>query len=120
MIGAVPAGRIHVLAHPLLARTRSSLRLRLGRSMNHSARQERPSRICPHHIRLRAHQVEAKVPSPPRPDTPEPEQAPAGLEKTGFGLVAVRPVVIGPSDAPMAIYRLPPVAAATPVNTQRP
>jgi aminoglycoside 6'-N-acetyltransferase len=29
------------------------------------------------------------------------------LEKNGFGLVAVRPVVTEPSDTPMAIYRLP-------------
>jgi RimJ/RimL family protein N-acetyltransferase len=30
------------------------------------------------------------------------------LEKNGFALVAVRPVATEPSDAPMAIYRLPP------------
>jgi len=29
------------------------------------------------------------------------------LEKNGFALVAVRPVATEPSDAPMAIYRLP-------------
>ncbi len=37
------------------------------------------------------------------------------LEKTGFELVAVRPVATEPSDQPMAIYRLPdrmPVAEA--------
>jgi RimJ/RimL family protein N-acetyltransferase len=33
------------------------------------------------------------------------------LEKNGFHLVAVRPVATEPSDAPMAIYRLPAVAA---------
>lgn len=32
------------------------------------------------------------------------------LEKNGFHLVAVRPVATEPSDAPMAIYRLPAVA----------
>jgi RimJ/RimL family protein N-acetyltransferase len=30
------------------------------------------------------------------------------LEKNGFQLVAVRPVVTEPSDDPIAIYRLPP------------
>lgn len=35
------------------------------------------------------------------------------LEKNGFGLVAVRPVATEPTDAPMAIYRLPDVAAET-------
>jgi len=30
------------------------------------------------------------------------------LEKNGFALVAVRPVATEPSDAPMALYRLPP------------
>jgi aminoglycoside 6'-N-acetyltransferase len=30
------------------------------------------------------------------------------LEKNGFALVSVRPVATEPSDAPMAIYRLPP------------
>jgi aminoglycoside 6'-N-acetyltransferase len=35
------------------------------------------------------------------------------LEKNGFGLVAVRPVATEPSDAPMAIYRLPGDAAET-------
>jgi RimJ/RimL family protein N-acetyltransferase len=30
------------------------------------------------------------------------------LEKNGFALVAVRPVVTEPSDNPMALYRLPP------------
>jgi hypothetical protein len=29
------------------------------------------------------------------------------LEKNGFCLVAVRPVVTEPTDRPMAIYRLP-------------
>jgi RimJ/RimL family protein N-acetyltransferase len=33
------------------------------------------------------------------------------LEKNGFLLIAVRPVITEPSDAPMAIYRLPPAAA---------
>jgi RimJ/RimL family protein N-acetyltransferase len=33
------------------------------------------------------------------------------LEKNGFHLVAVRPVATEPSDAPMAIYRLPAAAA---------
>jgi aminoglycoside 6'-N-acetyltransferase len=33
------------------------------------------------------------------------------LEKNGFHLVAVRPVVTEPNDAPMAIYRLPSAAA---------
>ena len=32
------------------------------------------------------------------------------LEKNGFGLVAVRPVATEPTDAPMAIYRLPAVS----------
>jgi aminoglycoside 6'-N-acetyltransferase len=34
------------------------------------------------------------------------------LEKNGFRLVAVRPVATEPSDAPMAIYRLPSTAAS--------
>jgi aminoglycoside 6'-N-acetyltransferase len=34
------------------------------------------------------------------------------LEKNGFELVAVRPVATEPTDAPMAIYRLPAAAAA--------
>jgi aminoglycoside 6'-N-acetyltransferase len=34
------------------------------------------------------------------------------LEKNGFHLVAVRPVATEPSDAPVAIYRLPPAAAS--------
>jgi aminoglycoside 6'-N-acetyltransferase len=33
------------------------------------------------------------------------------LEKNGFELVAVRPVATEPTDAPMAIYRLPAVTA---------
>jgi len=35
------------------------------------------------------------------------------LEKNGFGLVAVRPVATEPTDAPMAIYRLPGIADET-------
>ena len=38
------------------------------------------------------------------------------LEKNGFHLVAVRPVATEASDAPMAIYRLHPVAGERPVN----
>ncbi len=36
------------------------------------------------------------------------------LEKNGFELVAIRPVATEPSDAPMAIYRLPAASAANP------
>jgi NAD(P)-dependent dehydrogenase (short-subunit alcohol dehydrogenase family) len=36
-----------------------------GRPKNHGALKGATTRICPYQIRLRAHQVEAKVPGPP-------------------------------------------------------
>jgi NAD(P)-dependent dehydrogenase (short-subunit alcohol dehydrogenase family) len=37
----------------------------VGQTMNHGAWKGAATRICPHQIRLRAHQVETKVPGPP-------------------------------------------------------
>ena len=45
----------------------SLLGLMLGRSMYHRVLKGAVTRICPHQIRLWAHQVETKVPGPPRP-----------------------------------------------------
>jgi hypothetical protein len=64
--GAFPAGCVHVLAPSAASPASPSLpgRLMLGRWLYHRAWKVAATRICPHQIRLRAHQVEAKVPTP--------------------------------------------------------
>ena len=61
----------------------SLLRLMLGRSMYHRALKGAATRICPHQIRLWAHQVETKVPGPPRPPRRRRPSRPAPLGRLG-------------------------------------
>ena len=61
----------------------SLLGLMLGRSMYHRALKGAATRICPHQIRLWAHQVEAKVPGPPRPPRRRRPSRPVPLGRLG-------------------------------------